>query len=240
MKFDLLPTASIRNRTGEVMDEPEMPISEHREMFLRMAWVNSMSGMPFMMLRPMISAARRKGLTELSLLDVACGGGDVPLKLARLGRWYGLSFRLTLLDRSSVATQLAAQRAKDLGIPCRVFTADIVHEDLSEQFDIVTSSHFLHHLDRPDAVNVLRRLYDAARHQVVIGDVRRSALSLAIIWGWCQLFSRRNKAFRHDGVASVHAAWNPAEMVDLAREAGLPNPIIKQRFPLRIVLSCEK
>jgi hypothetical protein len=59
-----------------------------------------------------------------------------------------------------------------------------------------------------------------ARLGVVINDLLRSRLTLAMVWLATRLFTRHRFA-RHDGPLSVRRAYSPDELRALATRAGL-------------------
>jgi ubiquinone/menaquinone biosynthesis C-methylase UbiE len=87
-------------------------------------------------------------------------------------------------------------------------------------FDVVHCSLLIHHLEREEAVALLREMRRVARRGVVINDLRR---------GWVPLLATavgvailgRCRATRHDGLLSVRRAYTVDELDDLLGEAGL-------------------
>ena len=74
--------------------------------------INEASKAAAQMAGPIVDHARRNNLARLSMLDIACGGGDVPVGIASLARQAGIEVDLTLLDRSATALALAAAAAE--------------------------------------------------------------------------------------------------------------------------------
>ena len=112
------------------------------------------------------------GLRRFELLDVGSGSGDVPLAIAsRLDR-RGVHLHPTLLDRC--ATHL----------PCVPST--IVGDALNlpfppESFDLVTCSLFAHHLEPALLQHFVREALRVARIALVINDLVRTRLHLALV-----------------------------------------------------------
>lgn len=142
---------------------------------------------------------------------------------------------LTLVDRSPIALEHASNSAMHLNIPCTTLQADALTGALPPA-DIVTNSLFLHHLDPPQVITVLRRLAAAARYLLLISDLRRSRFHLAVAWLSCRIFSR-SPIVHHDGPVSVHAAFTRSELLKLATQAGLPHATVKRVWPFRMLLT---
>src|SRR4051812_8373658 len=108
-----------RRRVHEIMDGPDLPEPEHRAALAGLAALNRISRTAQSYLPHIVALAARLKRRELQLLDVACGGGDVPLALAQLAKKHGIELHLTLLDRSAVALQQAGALAAAGGINCQ-------------------------------------------------------------------------------------------------------------------------
>jgi ubiquinone/menaquinone biosynthesis C-methylase UbiE len=105
----------------------------------------------------------------------------------------------------------------------------------SHSFDVGTLSLTLHHFDGDDQVRVLRELARVARRCVIVNELRRTRLNYfgarvlaATVW-------RGNRLTRHDGPLSVLRAFTPAELLRLAKAAGMHGVVFKHYFQ-RVVL----
>jgi len=149
------------------------------------------------------------GLREVELLDVACGSGDVPLALSRRLERQGVRLRSTLLDRS--AAHLPA-------LP-RAMVGDALALPFPPQsFDLVSCSLFLHHLEPATIQLFVREALRVARLALVINDLLRSRLHLALVLAGRPLF--RSRMAWHDGVVSVRRAYTEPELRRLLGGAG--------------------
>jgi SAM-dependent methyltransferase len=119
------------------------------------------------------------GRTDLSILDVASGGGDMLRRIARWGRRKGVVLRLEGVDIDPQATA-AARRATEDWMPITWRTADAFAPRHGPPPDIVISSHFAHHLDDAMLVRFLRWMEETARLGWFVNDLHRHRLML---WG---------------------------------------------------------
>ncbi len=170
------------------------------------------------------------------MLDVATGGGDVPIRLWHRAQRAGLDVELVGCDRSERALEFARRQADRARASVRFFHWDILQGPPPERFDVVISSLFLHHLEEDQAVQVLRDLARTVDGQVLIDDLRRSRL------GWClaQIACRvltSSPVVHFDGPVSVAGAFTCAEAFDLATRAGLTGATVRRRFPFRFLLT---
>jgi 2-polyprenyl-3-methyl-5-hydroxy-6-metoxy-1,4-benzoquinol methylase len=236
MMLDML--LNRRRVIGEIMDSPGLEESAHRAALEGLRRINRVSHTAVHMLGPILAMARREGLGRLSLLDVACGGGDVPVEVARLAREAGVEVDLILMDRSETAVRAAVAAARRAGVACRGVVADLGSSPAMDgRADVVTNSLFLHHLhEAADVSDVLRRLGEMAGRLVVISDLRRSRVGWLAAWVGCRLLSR-SPIVHYDGPASVRAAWTMGEMRGLAEGAGVASAHIERCHPLRMLIT---
>ncbi len=158
--------------------------------------------------------------TPITVLDVATGSGDIPRALVRWGRRHGRDLRVVATDVAGDV--LAVARRETADEPRIVVEAadarELPYRDAA--FDVVICSLALHHLSRGDAVRSLREMGRVARRGVIVNDLTRS-------WGGyvgaylLGLLTTTNRLTRHDAPLSVLRAWTPAELRDMATEAGL-------------------
>ena len=202
------------------MDEPGLDESLHSAALAGLQRINRASHAARIIAQPLTEMARDGGLRNLTLLDVACGGGDVPVAVAKLLQAQGIHVELMLMDRSTTALELAAKAAKQAGVPARTTQGSAPDGLPPGQFDAITCSLFMHHLQRQEVIETLVQMHQRARRMIVISDLRRSAMGWALAWAGCRVLSR-SAIVHHDGTASVRAAWTKTELTEMAREAGL-------------------
>ena len=231
--------ATQRQVTPELMDAPDLDAAAHDGALRGLRRLNRASGAAGMLARPIVAVARRRGLGRVTILDVACGGGDVPVGVARALRRAGIVAALVLTDRSATALEMARRAAEAAGMEVRAAPGQAPEGLPEETCDFVTNSLFLHHLGRAEVVATLAQLARRARVAVVLSDLRRSALGMAVAWVMCRLLSR-SRIVHYDGPVSVRAAWTVAELRALAAEAGLAGATVRRCWPWRMVLVWER
>src|SRR5262249_45278551 len=138
-------------------------------------------------------------------------------------------------DLSSRAVEYAQKQAQNAEAQVRFFQLDAVRDNLPGNYDVLVSSLFLHHLDDDQAVALLTKMSRAAGRAVLVNDLERSYLNLAMISIASKVLSR-SPVVHHDGVASVRAAFTIPDMQSLAARAGMGPCTIERRFPCRFLL----
>jgi ubiquinone/menaquinone biosynthesis C-methylase UbiE len=104
-------------------------------------------------------------------------------------------------------------------------------------FDYVLTSMFLHHLDEPVVVAVLKELDRVADRGVIVADLLRTAPA----YRWICLFTLlANPMVQHDARVSVAGAFTQAELLSLRDAAGLRYLQPQRHFGHRLVLAGVK
>lgn len=240
-----MPTHSIiaglsqRNRTPEIMDDPNLESSEHERALCGLGRINWISRSASILWPSIAAEAARSPGRPIRVLDMACGGGDVSIALARRARRRGLDIQIDGGDLSPIAVEYAARIAASARVPVRFFRLDALNDPLPEDYNILACSLFLHHLAEEQAVVLLGRMAGASRSKVLVNDLLRSPIGYGLAWAGCRLLSR-SPVVHHDGPASVRAAFRLEEVRDLARRAGLERARIDRRWPWRFLLSWSR
>lgn len=171
-------------------------------------WFGGVSTMTDMLGR----VARRSGAPELSLLDVGGANGEIARRVAQRLRRQGIGLRIAVADRAAshlnhafpgVATDATALPFRD------------------SSFDVVGCSLLVHHLVPSQVKGFVAEALRVCRRAVLINDLRRSPVHLALVYAGFPLF--RSPLTRNDAPASVRAAYTPQEIRELVRD--LPGQI---------------
>jgi len=140
--------------------------------------------------------ARQRGLKDISWVDVAGGEGYVATRTQKSLARSGITSRPVILDRA--ATHLSQRHPgvcdDALALPFR-----------DNSFDAVGCSLFLHHLEPDEIVRFAREGLRVARHALLIHDLQRHPLHLAL--GYLGMPLYRSRITRHDALASVRRAY---------------------------------
>jgi SAM-dependent methyltransferase len=234
----LTASSSHRHRKPELMDQPGLDAGAHAMALgglRRINWFSRSDAIIWPALARL--AANRGGPTRV--LDLATGGGDVPIALARRAAGSGVDLRVEGCDISPVAVELAGRNAEDAGVAVRFFRLNVLEEPIPDAYDAVMCSLFLHHLGDDEAVGLLKKMADAAGAAILVNDLLRSRPAYGLAWAGCRLLSR-SPIVRHDGPASVEAAFSAGEAEDLARRAGLVDARLTRHWPFRFLLSWSR
>jgi SAM-dependent methyltransferase len=228
-----------RHRRPEVMDDPALDPAEHARALRGLGRINALSRSSAILWPTIARLARSNPGAPVRVLDLASGGGDVPIALARRAAASRLDVRIEGSDASAEAVRFATKRAEARRSPVRFRVLDALRDPIPEGFDVLSCSLFLHHLDRPDAARLLQGMAGASARLVLANDLARTRVGYGLAWVGCRLLSR-SPVVRHDGPVSVASAFTPAEALALAREAALVGATVARRWPERFLLAWSR
>jgi 2-polyprenyl-3-methyl-5-hydroxy-6-metoxy-1,4-benzoquinol methylase len=234
--IDKLP---LRRRQPELMDEPGLDPHEHVRALRGLARVNGLSRISSILWPPIAQLARERKGARVRLLDLASGGGDIPIALALRAARARLNVEIDGCDLSEQAVRYAQEQANSRGADVHFFALDALADPLPRGYDIVCCSLFLHHLDEMHATNLLRRMAATANRLVLVDDLIRSRRGYFLALAGCRLLTR-SRVVHSDGPASVAAAFTPAEALALAQKARLNGANVTRHWPQRFLLSWSR
>ena len=167
--------------------------------------------------------ADRRRLKSISWLDVAGASGDIAALATEALAEKGIALKPALLDRS------AAHLNGKFPSVCGDALALPFHDN---SFDVVGSSLFIHHLEPPEIARFMKEALRVARHAVVINDLIRNPVHLALIYAGRTVY--RSRLTRHDAVASVRRAYTVEEIRSILGQTGAAEIEIKRYFLFRM------
>lgn len=230
---------SRRRQRPEIMDQPDLQPARHVHALRGLARINFLSDSAGILWPAIAALARAVAPRPPRVLDVATGGGDVPIRLWRRARRAGLELHLEGCDISPVALEHARTAAARANAPLPFFEHDALSGPPPEKYDAVMCSLFLHHLDDEQAVAFLRRMAEAADRLVLVNDLERSATGLVLAHVVGRLLTTSD-VVHVDGPRSVEGAFTRAEARSLAERAGLHGARVSWRWPFRWLLSWRR
>ena len=216
------------------MDDPQLEEQLHVDALKGLQRINWLSRCWTALWRPIRNLARASG-HSISVLDVACGGGDFLRQLSRQAAKEELAIRLVGLDISPKAIEHAKDSSQSMRCPIEFLQGNASQLAQGPRFDVVCCSLFMHHLPAVEAVELLRQMKTAASQFVLVQDLLRTTAGYWLARTIPKLMTR-SQIVHVDGVRSVKAAFSLNEVTELANAAGLDEVKIRKLWPQRFLL----
>lgn len=225
----------LRHRAADAVEEMDLPGCDPARLdrtYAQFALVNRVvsgwRGIYAGQLRPRL----RTG-TAATLLDIGCGGGDVPVMLARWAARDGLQLRITAIDPDPRASRFAAEHHPDAGVIFRqAAAAELVREGRS--YDFVVSNHVLHHLAADEFPAFLAESAELCLGRVIHNDLRRSVLAYGLFFAGSLPLT--GSYIRQDGLTSIRRSYTASEL----QAAAPPGWRVERRAPYRNLMILDK
>lgn len=221
------------------MDDPGLDPREHQRALVGLSRVHVITRLVPRLWQAMRKALLAAGVKHARVVDVGCGSGYLLLKLNALAKRDGFELELVGCDFSKRALAMAQENAQQAGAKIETFEVDVLSGVDLPHGDVVMCSLFLHHFENGDVVRVLGKLRQAAQRLVLVEDLLRSRLGYCLCWLGVHTLTR-SPIVRTDGLLSVRAGFQMAEMEQMLNDAGYDpqrlESALKRHWPERLLL----
>ena len=160
-----------RDRQAEVMDQPGLDPADHQRALHGLRRINAISRSSAGVFSSLLALPALEDHAPLSVLELACGGGDTAIDLERMASRRGVQLTIRACDLNPEAIRIARSNALQRASAVEFFVADALEDPGPERVDVVYCTLFAHHLDvagdqhrRRDECHIHR---PGRRHQLV-------------------------------------------------------------------------
>jgi SAM-dependent methyltransferase len=229
-----------RRREPELMDQPGLKENLHRGALRGLGRLNRASGTGRVVWQALERLIATEAPRTWRVLDLASGGGDVAIDVARRAARSGARVQVDGCDVSPFAVRYATARATERNVEnVQFFRQDVLSAPLPDGYDVIMCSLFLHHLPEDVASALLAKMASGAHRLVLVSDLCRSALGYSLAWLACR-FLTRSPIVHVDGPRSVASAFSMNEIREVARQGGLVGAKVEPRWPCRFLLQWSR
>jgi SAM-dependent methyltransferase len=222
------------------MDQPGLEEGLHRGALAGLRRINRFSGTGRIVWKAVESLVVTNPSRAWRVLDLASGGGDVAIDVARRAARAGARVLVDGCDVSPFAVRYATARATERQVEnVQFFRQDVLNGPLPDGYDVVMCSLFLHHLPEDVASALLSKMAAAAQRLVLVNDLCRSAFGYGLAWLGSR-FLTRSPIVHVDGPRSVQSAFSIKEIREVARQGGLTGAVVEPRWPCRFLLQWSR
>jgi 2-polyprenyl-3-methyl-5-hydroxy-6-metoxy-1,4-benzoquinol methylase len=222
-----------RSDEPEIMDNFAMEGEILRDALDKIAKINQLLGGNLLTLRGVQNLiANIPNQTEISIVDVGCGNGDMLRSLADYGLKNNLNFKLTGIDANAFTINHARELSNqypNISFRCE----DIFEKDFAElKYDIVLCTLTLHHFKEDEIIQLMTVFDSNSRIGIVINDLHRSVVAYRLFQALCFVF-RLNDMSREDGLISILRGFKKEELVHFSNKLNLKNYKIQWKWAFR-------
>ncbi len=221
-----------RSRELERLDTGDYTPAEYARWQREMRLIHGVLGEKSALTKSLITDIRASDASSVSIVDVGAGSGGV-LKIIR-DLLTDKELLLTAVEMNDAAlatirnesdeTRIAPVAADGLRLP---FADDA--------FDYAISTLTLHHLSDENAEGLIREMDRVSRKTFYVVDLNRHPLGYYAFRAFAPILLQRFT--REDGALSILRSFTPAEMLDVARKAGVKHPVVQHSRANRLILS---
>ncbi|MBC7844950.1 MAG: methyltransferase domain-containing protein [Flavobacterium sp.] len=222
-----------RSDEPEIMDDFAMEGEVLRDALDKIAKINQLLGGNQLTLKGVQELiAKIPKTTEITIVDVGCGNGDMLRILANYGNKNYFNFKLIGIDANNFTINYAQELSKDysnISFQCE----DVFSKVFAKlKCDIIICTLTLHHFKDDEIVQLMTVFNANSRIGIVINDLHRSAVSYRLFQVLCFVF-RLNPMSREDGLVSILRGFKKKELVSFSKKIKLANHKIQWKWAFR-------
>lgn len=222
-----------RTDKSEIMDDFNLEGENLRDALDKIAKINQLLGGNKLTLLGVKSLLKNASSdTEITIVDVGCGNGDMLRILADYGLKNNLKFKLIGIDANNFTVNHAISLSKkysNISYRCE----DIFDKAFTElKYDIVLSTLVLHHFKEDEIIKTLRLFYTNAKLGIVINDLQRSLIAYRLFQALCFVF-RLNPLSREDGLISILRGFKKEDLIRFSEKLNFKKYTIEWRWAFR-------
>lgn len=222
----------LRNRSEEIeiMDDLEISGEVVNQTLKELNTINRFLGGN----KISVSAFKKmvKSMSEVSLADLGCGGGDILVEMANWARKKKTKATFRGIDANPHIVEYADQNTASY--PEIQFRAiNIFSEEFrKENVDIIHCCLFTHHFSEEELIQLFRQFKDQARIGVIINDLHRHPLAYWSIKLLTRLFSRSSMV-QNDAAVSVARGFKRQELTQILDRSGIQDYHLSWKWAFR-------
>lgn len=229
-----------RSDKPEIMDDFAMEGEVLREALDKIAKINQLLGGNQLTLQGVQELmVKIPNGTEIAIVDVGCGNGDMLRTLANYGLRNNLNFRLIGIDANNFTishAQKLSENYPNISYRC----GDVFDKDFAElKYDIVLCTLTLHHFKENQILQLMSVFNSNSKVGIVINDLQRSAVAYRLFQVLCFVF-RINAMSREDGLVSILRGFKKDDLVRFSKKLKLDNYKIQWKWAFRYQWIIEK
>lgn len=230
-----------RDLQPEVMDQPSISNDDLNFALSDLAKVHKLSFTAQQIWKQVKQWCIKNKVKEVRILDIACGGGDILIKLCELAQ----RDNIKIIGLGADINQKSCDRANSLALSKNLHQTvqfkvqDIFLKETYDNYDIAICSLFLHHLKTEDIICLLKQIVASEVKLFICNDLKRSVLGYYMALIGTRLFTT-SPIVHIDSLISVKAALSIKEISSYCMQAGMTSAKICSYWPERFNINWER
>jgi ubiquinone/menaquinone biosynthesis C-methylase UbiE len=225
-----------RSTQLERIDTGDYTPAEYATFLREIRFINHYLGDERALRRSLLRDIEEKNLSEFSVLDVACGSGELLRRIASFARKSKRTAQVTGIDLNELSFSTIPEVEGEMFPEIAYVRGDAFHLPFADgSFDYAISSLFFHHLRDEQIPHVLREMTRVSRRGVFVIDLHRHPAAYYLYKLFCLAF-RISPLVAQDGALSVLRGFRPDELRKLANKNVTR---VTRVAPFRIVMRCS-
>jgi 2-polyprenyl-3-methyl-5-hydroxy-6-metoxy-1,4-benzoquinol methylase len=222
-----------RTDSPEIMDDFALEGEVLRDALDKIAKINQLLGgnkLTLLGVKELIDNSLE--LSEITIVDIGCGNGDMLRAIADYGLNNGIKFNLIGIDANNFTIKHATSLSLNY-TNIRYYCEDIFAPSFKERkYDIVLCTLTLHHFKDAEILTIIDTFYKNSSLGIVINDLHRSAIAYRLFQGLCFVF-RLNDMSREDGLTSILRGFKKEELITYSKKINFKKYTIHWKWAFR-------
>jgi ubiquinone/menaquinone biosynthesis C-methylase UbiE len=225
-----------RSTKLERIDTGDYTPAEYATFLREIRFINHHLGDERALRKSLLRDVEEKNLREFSVLDVACGSGELLRRIADFAHQSKRTARLTGIDLNELSFSTMPRSEASMFPEIAYVRGDAFSLPFADgSFDYAISSLFFHHLRDEHIPQVISEMARVSRRSVFVIDLHRHPAAYYLYKLFCLAF-HISPLVAQDGALSVLRGFHPDEFRKLANENAAR---ITRVAPFRIVMQCS-
>ncbi|WP_298223277.1 methyltransferase domain-containing protein [Flavobacterium sp.] len=222
-----------RTDAPEIMDDFSLEGQQLSDALDKIAKINQWLGGNALTLKGVETLIRHiPKETQICIVDLGCGNGDMLRSLADYAKKNQRNFRLIGIDANPFTVNYAKESSKN-DPDIEYLTEDIFSFDYKKDpIDIVLCTLTLHHFKDQEILQLMQTLNQNAKIGIVVNDLHRSKIAYRLFQLICFLF-RLNPMSKEDGLTSILRGFKKEELVAFSKQLNLTHYTIDWKWAFR-------
>lgn len=158
--------------------------------------------------------------SEISIVDMGCGNGDMLRVVAEFGLKNNLKLKLTGIDANEYTLNYARSLSKEYPNIDYLKINIIDNQALNMKADIFLYTLTLHHFKDEEILKILSNLNRNVNIGIVINDLQRSVMAYRLFQMVCSVF-KLDTMSREDGLLSILRGFKRKEIMAFSKQLNL-------------------